>query len=45
MHQALEDLHVYVIYPGPREIPLTDRITAIGLDKWIQHQNHKGVAN
>lgn len=41
MHQALEDLqleHLYVIYPGPREIPLTDRITAIGLDKWVQHQ-------
>jgi len=35
MHQALKDLELeqlYIIYPGEREIPLADRITAIGLD-------------
>jgi len=39
MHQALKDLeleHIYVIYPGQREIPLADQITAIGLDGWVK---------
>lgn len=39
MHIALSDLkldHLYVIYPGKREIPLQDCITAIGLEDWIK---------
>jgi len=38
MHQAIEDLkldHLYVIYPGKREIQLSDKITAMGLEDWI----------
>ncbi len=38
MHQALIDLdlaHLYIIYPGKREIPMTDHITAIGLEDWV----------
>lgn len=40
MHQAIADLsleHLYVIYPGQREIPLTDHVTAIGLDEWVKN--------
>jgi hypothetical protein len=39
MHHAVSDLnltHLYIIYPGEREIPLTDHITAIGLEQWVQ---------
>ncbi len=39
MHQAMKDLeleHLYVIYPGEREIPLADRITAVGLETWAR---------
>lgn len=39
MHQALKDLeleHQYVIYPGQREIPLADKITAVGLEGWAK---------
>ena len=45
MHQALIDLnleHLYVIYPGTREIPLADHITAVGLASWI-NQNASQV--
>ncbi len=41
MHIALADLkldHLYVIYPGAREIPLHNQITAIGLAPWIKQQ-------
>jgi predicted AAA+ superfamily ATPase len=40
MHNSIADLnlkHLYVIYPGEREIFLSDRITAIGLAQWVQH--------
>jgi predicted AAA+ superfamily ATPase len=46
MHQALEDLkleHLYIIYPGQREIPLTERITAVGLMTWIQQHEKKYI--
>ena len=39
MHQAITDLkldHLYVIYPGQREIPLTKQITALGLEAWVK---------
>lgn len=39
MYLALEDLrldHLWVIYPGKREIPLGDKITAIGLENYVQ---------
>ena len=39
MHIAIEDLkleHLYVVYPGKREIPLHDRITAVGLESWVR---------
>ena len=39
MHVALSDLqldHLYVIYPGKREILLQEHITAIGLEDWIK---------
>ncbi len=39
MHHALTDLnleHLYIIYPGQRDIPLTERITALGLDTWVR---------
>jgi hypothetical protein len=42
MHQAISDLqleHLYIIYPGQREIALTDKITAVGLELWIK-QSH-----
>lgn len=38
MHIALADLaleRLYIIYPGQREIPLSDQITAMGLEQWI----------
>lgn len=39
MHSALEDLkleHLYVVYPGQRQIPLQKNITLIGLDNIAQ---------
>jgi uncharacterized protein len=38
MHIALTDLaleRLYIIYPGQREIPFSDQITAMGLEQWI----------
>jgi hypothetical protein len=38
MHSAIVDLkldHLFVIYPGKRKVPLTDKITGIGLEDWI----------
>ena len=39
MYQALSDLdlkHLYIIYPGEREIPIAERITAVGLNNWVK---------
>lgn len=39
MHIAVADLaldHLYIIYPGQREIPFSGKITAISLESWIQ---------
>lgn len=39
MHNAIVDLnlkHLYVIYPGLRELSLSDKITAVGLTQWVQ---------
>ena len=41
MHSALSDLkldHLFVIYPGQREIPLKDNISLIGLEGWNRKQ-------
>ena len=41
MHSALADLkldHLFVIYPGKREIPLKDNISLIGLEGWNRQQ-------
>jgi hypothetical protein len=41
MHSALSDLkldHLFVIYPGQREIPLKDNISIIGLEGWNRKQ-------
>jgi len=35
MKIALEDLkldHLYIVYPGNREFPMTEKITALGLN-------------
>ncbi len=43
MNQALTDLkldHLFVIYPGKREIPVASTISIVGLEQWnSQHQN------
>lgn len=39
MHQAIKDLdlkHLYVIYPGEREFPLGEQITALSLEQWVK---------
>ena len=41
MHSALAALkldHLFVIYPGQREIPLKDNVTLIGLEGWNKKQ-------
>ena len=41
MKIAIEDLklpHIYVIYPGTDEYPLSDNITAIGLQRYLEAQ-------
>lgn len=40
MHIAMEDLaldHLFIIYPGTREIPFSEKLTAIGLESWIKN--------
>jgi predicted AAA+ superfamily ATPase len=41
MHSALSSLkldHLFIIYPGRREIPLRDNISLIGLEEWTRNQ-------
>lgn len=43
MHQALNHLrldHLYLIYPGERTIVLTEKITAMGLNRWVETSNY-----
>lgn len=46
MHSALSDLkldHLYVIYPGQKDIPLHEKITAIGLEMWVKQESKKNA--
>lgn len=42
MHIAIEDLdldYLYIIYPGEREIPFSEKITALGFESWISNNS------
>jgi hypothetical protein len=50
MHAAIEALgleHLWVVYPGTRVAPLTEKISALPLAQveQIQTQTHKGKIN
>ena len=46
MHVVVDDLgleHLWVVYPGDREYPLTGRITAMPLTRIRRHRPAAGV--